>query len=86
MSSPLTSRLLCPCVQDDAHGSFVSERVEILLRQAAQFGLHTRVACVEYLGNLFRVAMDAPARKTDYQVGEWGGVVGQWVGCCLAQT
>jgi hypothetical protein len=51
--------------------------VEILLRQAAQFGLHTRVACVEYLGNLFRVAMDAPARKTDYQVGTW---VGAWVG------
>ena len=94
MSSPLTSRLLCPCVQDDAHGSFVSERVEILLRQAAQFGLHTRVACVEYLGNLFRVAMDAPARKTDYQVGgcwmgredgtEWVGRRVVHCGCWLA--
>jgi len=49
----------------------VAERAELLLRQAARYGLHTRAACVEYLGNLFRATLDAPARKTDYQVGCW---------------
>ncbi len=47
----------------------MAERAELLLRQAARYGLHTRAACVEYLGNLFRATLDAPARKTDYQVG-----------------
>lgn len=83
--------------QDEGHCSFVAERAELLLRQAAQFGLHTRAACVEYLGNLFRATLDAPARKTDYQVrreaqpgcGAWWGRfgacrqsgLGGWMGC-----
>jgi DNA-directed RNA polymerase I subunit RPA2 len=29
-----------------------------------------RAACIEYLGSLFRAALDAPPRRTDYQVGE----------------
>ena len=50
----------------------MAERVELLLRQASNLGLHTRAACVEYLGNLFRSALDAPPRKTDFQVGGRG--------------
>lgn len=65
-----------PPPQDEGHCSFVAERAELLLRQAAQYGLRTRAACVEYLGRLFRATLDAPAHKTDYQVGagspSWG--------------
>lgn len=57
----------------------MAERAELLLRQAARFGLHTRAACVEYLGNLFRAALDAPARKTDYQVGLVGWAALGWL-------
>lgn len=55
---------------NESHCGFVAERAELLLRQAAQFGLNTRAQCVEYLGSLFRATLDAPARKTDHQVGE----------------
>jgi len=44
--------------------------------------------CVEYLGNLFRVALDAPARKTDYQVGgvgRWGQERGSCEGRAVAE-
>lgn len=58
-------------VQDAAHSSFVAERAELLLRQASRYGLHTRVQCLEYLGSIFRVTLDVPARKTDLQVGEY---------------
>lgn len=53
------------------HASFVAERAELALRQAGRYGLHTRVQCVEYLGNLFRVQLEVPQRMTDYQAGEY---------------
>ena len=49
--------------------AFVADRVELLLKQAQRFGLLTRAQCLEYLGSHFRAALDAPPRKTDYQVG-----------------
>jgi hypothetical protein len=56
------------CLQEGAHRSFVAERAELLLRQAKRYGLHTRAQCLEYMGRLFRVALEPPARLTDYQV------------------
>ncbi|KAK9863838.1 hypothetical protein WJX84_009250, partial [Apatococcus fuscideae] len=50
--------------------TFREDRAELLIRQAAHFGLHTRAQCVEYLGHTFRTVMDVPSRRTDYQVGE----------------
>ncbi|KAL4423560.1 hypothetical protein ABPG77_004600, partial [Micractinium sp. CCAP 211/92] len=64
----LYDKLVLSVSGDASHCSFVAERAELLLRQAAQFGLGTRAQCVEYLGNLFRATLDVPARKTDYQV------------------
>lgn len=52
------------------HAAFVAERAELLLRQASRYGLHTRAQCVEYLGSLFRVALDLPERLTDMHAGE----------------
>ncbi|PSC76790.1 DNA-directed RNA polymerase I subunit 2 isoform X1 [Micractinium conductrix] len=66
----LYDKLVQAVKANEAHCGFVAERVELLLRQASNLGLHTRAACVEYLGNLFRSALDAPPRKTDFQVGE----------------
>ncbi|EFN59491.1 hypothetical protein CHLNCDRAFT_138110, partial [Chlorella variabilis] len=66
----LYGKLVGSVAAGSGHQSFVAERAELLLRQAKQFGLHTRVHCVEYLGRLFRATLDAPDRKTDYQVGE----------------
>jgi DNA-directed RNA polymerase beta subunit len=37
---------------------------------------------LKFLREQLETALDAFRQ----QVGEWGGVVGQWVGCCLAQT
>lgn len=54
-----------------AHAAFVAERAELLLRQASRYGLHTRNQCVEYLGSLFRVALDIPDRRTDGEAGEY---------------
>lgn len=56
------------CLQDSGHAAFVADRAELLLWQATRFGLHTRVQCLEYLGKLFRVALNVPERKTNYQV------------------
>lgn len=67
----LYDKLVGSATGDAAHASFVAERAELLLRQAGRYGLHTRAQCVEYLGSLFRVTLDLPARKTDLQVGEY---------------
>ena len=65
------AKLVGSAPSEGGHAGFVAERAELLLRQAARYGLHTRAQCVEYLGSLFRVALDLPERKTDLQVGEY---------------
>jgi len=46
----------------------VADRAELLLKQAARFGLKTRSECLEHLGSHFRAVLGSPPRKTDYQV------------------
>ena len=46
----------------------VIETIERLLRAPSQLGLYTRTQCLEYLGSLFRNALDTLARLTDLQV------------------
>ncbi|CAL5224064.1 g6689 [Coccomyxa viridis] len=48
----------------------VVETIERLLRAPSQMGLYTRTQCLEYLGSLFRNALDTLARLTDLQAGE----------------
>lgn len=52
------------------HKAFVAERAELLLRQASRYNLHTKSQCIDWLGSLFRVALDLPERYSDTQVGE----------------
>lgn len=57
--------------EEGGHAAFVAERAELLLRQASRYGLHTRRQCIEYLGSLFRVALNLPESKSDMDVGEY---------------
>ena len=56
--------------KEGGHAAFVADRAELVLHQAARFGLQTRVQCVEYLGGLFRAALRSPPWKTNYEVGQ----------------
>jgi len=63
-------KIVGSAAEGSGHSAFLAERAELLLRQASRYGLHTRVQCIEYLGSLFRVALDLPNRMTDMQVGD----------------
>lgn len=52
--------------------NFAGQRAELLLRQAGDKGLMTRLSCIEYLGSHFRVVLGVPPRFTDYEVGAGG--------------
>lgn len=56
--------------REGGHAAFVADRAELVVHQAARFGLQTKAQCVEYLGGLFRIALNVPTWKTNYQVGE----------------
>ena len=58
----------CDGQESGSDAAFVADRAELLLKQAARFGLKTRAACLEYLGSHFRAALISLPRKTDYQV------------------
>lgn len=64
-------KLVSTAAAEGGHQSFVSERAELLLRQTMRYGLRTRAQCLEYLGSMFRVALDVPQSKSDYDTGEY---------------
>ena len=66
----LFDMLVLSASKEGGHAAFVADRAELVLHQAARFGLQTRVQCVEYLGGLFRAALRSPPWKTNYEVGE----------------
>lgn len=70
----------CDGQESGSDAAFVADRVELLLKQAARFGLQTRAACLEYLGSHFRTALNALPRKADYQVQP---PTSDWQGCPL---
>lgn len=51
------------------HTGFVSERAELLLRQAAKWGLRTRAQCLAYVGNMFRSALKLGEEVSDEECG-----------------
>jgi DNA-directed RNA polymerase I subunit RPA2 len=50
--------------------TFVTERVEAMLREFSRYGLYTREQCLAYLGSRFHVILDLPDRFTDIDIGE----------------
>ncbi len=57
--------------QGDFDNTFVTDRIELLLRSFKSYNLHTGSQCLEYLGDKFRVVMNAPEDWDNFQVGAW---------------
>ncbi|KAG0261299.1 DNA-directed RNA polymerase I subunit rpa2 [Mortierella polycephala] len=54
----------------DLDNTFLTDRVELMLRSFKTYALNTREQCLAYLGNKFRVVMNFPEDYTDVEVGE----------------
>ncbi|KAG0281790.1 hypothetical protein BGZ95_010443 [Linnemannia exigua] len=54
----------------DLQNTFLTDRVELMLRSFKTYNLHTREQCLAYLGDKFRVVMNFPEDYTDVEVGE----------------
>jgi DNA-directed RNA polymerase I subunit RPA2 len=58
-------------LQNDFENTFLTDRVELLLRSFKHYGLYTGKQCREFLGNKFRVVMGCPEDWSDDQVGDF---------------
>ncbi|KAI9313527.1 hypothetical protein BX666DRAFT_1977413 [Dichotomocladium elegans] len=56
--------------QGDVKNTFLTDRVELLLRSFKIYSLYTREDCLAYLGGKFRVIMGLDDDLTDAQIGE----------------
>ena len=54
----------------DLTNTFLTDRVELMLRNFKTYALYTREQCLAYLGGKFRVVMNFPEDYTDIEVGE----------------
>ncbi|KAF9362760.1 DNA-directed RNA polymerase I subunit rpa2 [Mortierella sp. NVP85] len=54
----------------DLTNTFLTDRVELMLRNFKTYALYTREQCLAYLGDKFRVVMNFPEDYTDIEVGE----------------
>ncbi|TPX42598.1 DNA-directed RNA polymerase [Synchytrium endobioticum] len=51
------------------HDSFLTDRVELLLRSFRRYAISTRKSCLTYLGSKFAVMLDSPEDTTEEEVG-----------------
>lgn len=58
-------------VLEDKSNTFVTDRVELMLREFKNFALYTREECLAFLGSKFRPALRQSPAKTDVEVGEY---------------
>lgn len=58
-------------MMQDYENTFLSDRVELLLRSFKTFTMHTGEQCMEYLGDKFRVILNLPEDWTNAAVGAW---------------
>lgn len=56
-------------VGSDFDNTFLTDRVELLLRSFKQYALHSQEQTLEYLGTKFRIVMNAPEDESDIDVG-----------------
>ncbi|POY71224.1 putative DNA-directed RNA polymerase [Rhodotorula taiwanensis] len=56
-------------MQKDFENTFVTDRVELLLRGFKTYGLYTRAQCLEFLGDKFRVVLGCPEDWSNERVG-----------------
>jgi DNA-directed RNA polymerase I subunit RPA2 len=57
-------------LRGDYANTFVTDRVELMLRKFKNYSLFSREQCLAYLGDKFRVIMNMPEDVTNIQVGE----------------
>ena len=58
-------------MMQDYDNTFLTDRVELLLRSYKMFSLYTGDQCLEYLGDKFRVVLGLPEDWTNQAVGAW---------------
>ena len=56
-------------VQGEYDNTFLTDRVELLLRGQKTWGLHTGAQCLHYLGGKFRVVLGCAEDWSNVQVG-----------------
>jgi DNA-directed RNA polymerase I subunit RPA2 len=58
-------------VQGEEDNTFLTDRVELLLRGFKAYGLQTGKQCLAYLGGKFRIVLGVPEDWADERVGSW---------------
>ncbi|TFY76650.1 hypothetical protein EWM64_g7363 [Hericium alpestre] len=58
-------------MMQDYENTFLTDRVELLLRSFKVFRLYTGDQCLEYLGDKFRIVLGLPEDWTNLAVGAW---------------
>ncbi|GLB34109.1 putative DNA-dependent RNA polymerase [Lyophyllum shimeji] len=58
-------------IMQDYQNTFLTDRVELLLRSFKMFTMHTGDQCLEYLGDKFRVLLNMPEDWTNAALGAW---------------
>lgn len=58
-------------IMGDYKNTFLTDRVELLLRSFKTYQLWTGDKCLEYLGDKFRVVLNLPEDWTNQQLGYW---------------
>jgi DNA-directed RNA polymerase I subunit RPA2 len=58
-------------IQGENDNTFLTDRVELLLRSAKVWGLHTGNAALEYLGDKFRIVLGCPEDWSNLAVGTY---------------
>ncbi|SCV68372.1 BQ2448_493 [Microbotryum intermedium] len=58
-------------LQNDFQNTFLTDRVELLLRGFKTYGLFTQLQCLAFLGEKFRVVLQCPEDWTNERVGQF---------------
>jgi DNA-directed RNA polymerase I subunit RPA2 len=58
-------------MMQDYGNTFLTDRVELLLRSFKTYCLYTGAQCLEYLGNKFRVVLGQAEDTKNYELGVW---------------
>jgi DNA-directed RNA polymerase I subunit RPA2 len=58
-------------MMQDYQNTFLSDRVELLLRSFKRYTMHTGEQCLEYLGDKFRVVLNLPEDWSNAAQGAW---------------
>jgi len=58
-------------MQNDYKNTFLTDRVELLLRSFKTYGLQTQAQCLDFLGDKFRIVLQVPEDWTNREVGQF---------------